>query len=168
MRIHNEMEGEREIASGDGGPEASVHWHLSVGGSESRYGTTLRTRDGDGVVVGGGMGGPKPTEETPMSVYLRRSEGKPVVVVRSHPTIDRVVLRMADGTSSELAPCHDRCVDELWFRVVLFRGDESPAALIGYSLDGDVRDTHVFKSVVARDNSSPTPGWIYGKGDAVS
>jgi hypothetical protein len=96
---------ERVIDEGD---EAhGVHWTLSAGGDDDRYGTELRMVDQDGVIDAGGMGGPKLWGPDRLNVYTGWNpvRGPRAVVARCSPIVANVVLSFRDGTSRDITAC---------------------------------------------------------------
>ena len=76
-----------------------TRWTLTAGGSDKRYGSTLRIEDDYGVIDGGGMGGPKLWGSDRLNVYTGGNphKGPRGVVVRCHPSVARILLVKRPG-----------------------------------------------------------------------
>jgi hypothetical protein len=83
------------IAEGTG--PGGVQWLLRAGGTESDFYTMLETRQANGRVDSGGMGGPMLPADSVMNVYYGTSgQGFLRVVARTNMTVHTLRLRTAD------------------------------------------------------------------------
>jgi hypothetical protein len=117
-----------------------TRWTLTAGGSDERYGSTLRIEDDYGVIDGGGMGGPKLWGSDRLNVYTGGNphKGPRGVVVRCHPSVARILLIWDDGSSADITACNGDIVDGLRFGVQLVPADAHLREVVGLAADAEV------------------------------
>lgn len=83
--------------------DQGYQWRVEAGGTDDNFLTMLRmTRDGQ-LVFGGGMAGPKLYPDTVMHESRHRKDDLPyVIVVRTAPGVDRVMVTTNLGLEIEL------------------------------------------------------------------
>ena len=119
--------------------ENGTRWTLTAGGSDDRYGSMLHIEDDHGVIDGGGMGGPKLWGNARLNVYTGGNprKGPRGVVVRCHPSVERILLVWEDGTSTDITACNGDTVDGLRFGVELVPRDARLREVVGVA-NGEV------------------------------
>ncbi len=141
---------ERLIA--EGVTDDGVRWALQAGGDDESYSTVLHLEDQSGATSGGGMGGPKLSNDDVMNVYSSQTDDGPLaIVVRTDPSIVRVILVTHDGAERDLPPCRDAPIDGLRFyvgfaRPVLAVDTQRPRfglrEVRGLNTDDTIRETY--------------------------
>lgn len=119
-----------------------VRWTLRAGGDEDSYSTTLRVEDDAGVINGGGMDGPKLWGNDRRNVYTggNPTRGPRGVVVRCALDIERVLLVLEDGTSTDITACGGEVIDGMRFGVSLVPPDSRLLEVVGLAGDGTLVD----------------------------
>jgi hypothetical protein len=118
--------------------EHGVCWTLRAGGDNDSYSTMLRIEDGAGVIDGGGMGGPKLWGNDRLNVYTggNPNRGPRGVLVRCAPGIERLLLVLEDGTSTDITACGGEVIDGMRFGVSLVPPDSRLLEVVGLAGDG--------------------------------
>jgi hypothetical protein len=105
-------------SSAEGVVAGTTRWTLRVRGDDDDYSTMLGIEDQSGPISGGGMGGPKLWNDDLMNVYSGRDDDGPLaIVVRTDPSIVRMVLVTQAGVERDLAPCGAGPIDGLRFYI---------------------------------------------------
>ena len=123
-----------------GAMDDGTRWALTAGGSEAQYGSTLHIEDDQGAIDAGGMGGPKLWGSARLNVYTGGNprKGPRGVVVRCHPSVERIQLVWEDGRLADITACNEELVDGLRFGVQVVPRNARLREVVGLASNGEV------------------------------